>query len=99
MEYVDLCNATAVIQEWKLGKIFPMTWRFLPLMDDLVDIIISRDSDSPILQREVDAVQEWLESNSTFHAMRDNPYHCIGLTLLGGCFLELTLICTSRALS
>lgn len=48
----------------------------------MVDIMMSRDSDTPIIDRETIAVREWLESNYTFHAMRDHPMHCI--EMLGG---------------
>lgn len=50
-------------------------WRFLPLGDRFVDMFISRDLDSYILQREIDAVHAWIESGKTAHIMRDNPYH------------------------
>ncbi|CAG0889113.1 unnamed protein product [Darwinula stevensoni] len=50
-------------------------WRFLPMMDPLVDIFVSRDSDSPLSEREAAAVKEWLESKYIFHAMRDHPHH------------------------
>ena len=83
LEHVDLCNASQIIEQWQLGDLFPMTWRFLPLLDQSVDRLMSRDSDSPILQREVDAVGEWLQSDKTFHAMRDHPLHC-SVQLLGG---------------
>jgi hypothetical protein len=49
----------------------------LPMLDELVDTLMSRDSDSAIYQREVDAVAEWLASNKTFHLMRDHPQHCL----------------------
>ncbi|CAF1684749.1 unnamed protein product, partial [Didymodactylos carnosus] len=35
----------------------------------------SRDLDSALTQRELDAVTEWLKSNKSFHTMRDHPYH------------------------
>lgn len=50
-------------------------WRFLSLGDKFVDILLSRDLDSFILQREVDAVQAWISSGKVAHIMRDNPYH------------------------
>jgi hypothetical protein len=84
LEHVDLCNASQIMDEWQFGDLFPMTWRFFPLLDQSVDRVMSRDSDSPILPREVDAVNEWLQSDKIFHAMRDHPSHCIGLPLLGG---------------
>ncbi|RXG53333.1 hypothetical protein Avbf_19024 [Armadillidium vulgare] len=55
----------------------------LPLGDDQVDVMLSRDLDSEILKREYDAVSEWLNStNKSLHIMRDHPFHCI--TMLGG---------------
>ncbi|CAG0889335.1 unnamed protein product [Darwinula stevensoni] len=58
------------------------TWRFLPGMDPLVDIFLSRDTDSLVIDRERDAVREWLESDSMVHAMRDHPRH--GRHILAG---------------
>ncbi|XP_046638634.1 uncharacterized protein LOC124316732 [Daphnia pulicaria] len=74
--HVDLCNATDIIEKRKLADLFAMTWRWLPLLDDMVDTLMSRDSDSNIIPREKDAVREWLDSNKTFHIMRDHPAHC-----------------------
>ncbi|XP_046632183.1 uncharacterized protein LOC124311857 [Daphnia pulicaria] len=73
--HIDLCNATQIIKNRELSDIFAMTWRWLPLLDDMVDSFMSRDTDSLIIHREVDAVHEWLASNTTFHIMRDHPYH------------------------
>ena len=50
-------------------------WRFLALADDTVDIVLSRDCDSRISEREVSAVNEWFNSDKDFHIMRDHPYH------------------------
>ena len=55
-------------------------WRFLSADSD--DVVLSRDVDSRISQREVDAVNEWLESDKDFHIMRDHPYH--GTQILAG---------------
>ena len=44
--------------------------------------MVSRDADTYIIGREVEAVREWIESDHTFHIMRDHMYHCIAL--LGG---------------
>ncbi|EFX64306.1 hypothetical protein DAPPUDRAFT_305121 [Daphnia pulex] len=75
-DHIDLCNATEIIRNRQLGDLFEMTWRWLPLLDDMVDTLLSRDSDSPVFPREEDAVREWLASNQTFHIMRDHPAHC-----------------------
>jgi hypothetical protein len=43
---------------------------------------MSRDLDSALTERERAAVDVWLASNKSFHAMRDNPHH--GTPMLGG---------------
>lgn len=64
LPHVDLCNTTKVAESREIGRqMFPMTWRFLPLLDNLVDRFLSRDCDSPILLRELEAVQEWYTSH------------------------------------
>jgi hypothetical protein len=60
----------------------PIAWRFLPLGDPTVDVFLSRDLDSSLSVRESAAVAEWEDSNFTFHAMRDHPYHTVAL--MGG---------------
>lgn len=59
-----------------------MFWRFWASEDTDVDIFLSRDCDSRISDREVNAVNEWLESDKDFHIMRDHPYHTV--PILGG---------------
>lgn len=48
-------------------------WRFLATDD--ADIMICRDADSRLSMREVQAVNEWLNSDKKFHIMRDHPQH------------------------
>ena len=62
-------------------------FRYLVMFDPNVDVFISRDVDSIIWRREVDAVTEWLRSNYTFHSMRDNRNH--GVVMLAGKFSKL----------
>ena len=83
--FVDLCNVTRVLEVRNITRpLFPMTWRFLPLMDPLVDHFMSRDSDAMISTREVTAVNKWLtDSDATFHMMRDHPGHC-AVGIIGG---------------
>lgn len=57
-------------------------------MDGMVDVMMSRDADSPLFQREVAAVQEWLASDRTFHVMRDTFHHC-KYYILGGIFKSI----------
>ena len=62
-------------------------WRYLPLLDELVDVFISRDVDSEILDREASAVDDWLKSNLSYHIIRDHPRHCwAAYPILAGLF-------------
>jgi len=57
-----------------------MFWRFFAADSD--DIVLSRDTDSRLNNREKEAVDEWLNSDKDFHIMRDHPYHATHI--LGG---------------
>ncbi len=59
-----------------------MFWRFYPASDPDVSVMISRDCDSRLNTREMEAVNEWLASDNMFHIMRDHPNH--GVPILGG---------------
>ena len=75
---VDFCNASSLGDLGSLSSYIPAKiWRFLPAGDELVDIMASRDLDSPITQRELDAVNEWISSGKAWHAMRDHPMHYV----------------------
>lgn len=52
-----------------------LMWRFLVIDDPNVQRFLIRDCDSVISEREVQAVQEWLDSDSYFHVMRDQYCH------------------------
>jgi hypothetical protein len=57
-----------------------MFWRFYAADD--ADIMISRDCDSRISERDRAAVTEWLASGKQFHIIRDHPAH--STQILGG---------------
>ena len=83
--HVDICVVESVLDLsrshlLKAHQLSPRVWRFLPLLDPMVDLFMSRDAESYIFEREVAAVQEWLNSSAAFHSMRDNINHCINLT-------------------
>ncbi|XP_064122132.1 uncharacterized protein LOC135226463 [Macrobrachium nipponense] len=85
---VDFChvkNLTGGLGDlsWTIGSI----WRVSVLGDPLVTQFLIRDMDSPLLQREIAAVNDWLESRKCFHFMRDNPMHDqpIMAGMWGGC--------------
>lgn len=50
-------------------------WRFAAASDPAVSVMLSRDADSRLSQRERDAVDAWLASDKDFHVMRDHPWH------------------------
>jgi hypothetical protein len=94
---VDLCsvpllverigNKTIPIDPALLTGFNPKMYRYLVMLDPNVDVFVSRDVDSIIWPREVDAVAEWLKSNYTFHVMRDHTYH--GSIILAGIFSQV----------
>merc|ERR1712018_1118233 len=60
-----------------------MLWRFLPLLDQLVDVVLVRDLDSRLSAREAAAVTDWLnDTQFAVHVMRDHPSH--SWPMLGG---------------
>lgn len=65
-----------------------MFTRFIPFDGSVHDRVISRDADSRICQREVDAVNEWIESGKLLHSCRDHVAH--GREINGGMFGLLT---------
>ena len=62
----------------------PRMWRFEPIDDPEVEIMMVRDTDTRFLQRESLAVAEWMKSDKIFHIMRDHPHH--GCVILAGMF-------------
>ena len=50
-------------------------WRFNCFQRKDVEIFCVRDTDSRISQREVDAVEQWIQSGKPLHIMRDHPHH------------------------
>lgn len=71
-----------VIQVNEPGDWRGMFWRFEAAIDPEVEIMLSRDCDSRLSNREASAVEEWLSSPALFHIMRDHPYH--DRSILGG---------------
>jgi hypothetical protein len=59
----------------KDGNFYSTLYRFLPLNEPDVEYFISRDCDSRISYREKFAVYDWINSNKSFHIMKDHPYH------------------------
>ncbi len=59
-------------------------WRFYPTMDESVDILLSRDCDSRITNREMHLVNEWIDSDKELHIIRDHAWH--QMPILAGMF-------------
>jgi hypothetical protein len=60
-------------------------WRFLPIFDPLVDYTLSRDLDSPIIQRETETLDFWVSDEQKkyfFYIARDHIQH--GVPIPGG---------------
>lgn len=76
VDNVDFCNIESLpvkgelYQTWNAKNIVQTIWRWFPIGDSFVNVFSSRDSDSIILQREVDASSQWLASNKPGHIMR-----------------------------
>ena len=72
----DVCPVLTSSEFGDLRKVFGMIWRFLPVLDPSVSVMVSRDLDSRISSREQAVVEEWLDqSNLPFHIIRDHPGH------------------------
>ncbi|XP_064119681.1 uncharacterized protein LOC135224539 [Macrobrachium nipponense] len=80
--HLDLCHTHYLPVLGNISRATARAWRFAVMGDPLVDWYVVRDVDSPILQREVDAVKMWLSSGTCFHVMRDHQFH--GVPMLAG---------------
>lgn len=65
------------------GAFYGMFWRFLANDDENMEVMISRDCDSRLSHREKVAVDEWVNSNYSFHTMHDHYAHR-SVPVLGG---------------
>lgn len=79
-KYED-AGAEVVVVEGGKDNWTGLFWRFYACEDG--DIVLIRDTDSRIRQREVDAVEHWLKTRFDFHAMRDHMEHTT-VPILGG---------------
>jgi hypothetical protein len=50
-------------------------WRFLEIFKDEDQIMICRDSDTRLLEREKKCIDEWIQSDKKFSIIRDHPAH------------------------
>ena len=83
-ELVKLNKTKIIFKSGDLDNCKPMMWRFEAIDDPEVEIMMSRDTDTRIWDREVISVNAWLKSDKLFHIMRDHPYH--KSVIMGGMF-------------
>ena len=60
-DFLDLCDIKTVprsVGTTEASKLFPMLWRFLPTLDAQVEVMMSRDLDSRLTEREAAAVRK-----------------------------------------
>lgn len=63
------------------GHYYGSLWRFLAVDD--ADICIFRDADSVVNERELGAVNEWLDSDYQWHIMHDHRHHTSSKIMAG----------------
>lgn len=78
-------NVIIIFKESNLNTCSPMSWRFESIDHPDVELMLCRDIDTIILEREVIANNEWINSGKTFHIMRDHPHHS-GWPIFAGLF-------------
>jgi hypothetical protein len=79
IEIVSILRENSVslinIKDTIYSNFAPKFWRFLPVFENNYDIIIFRDSDSILTQRESNYVNDWVDSSFDFHIIRDHNLH------------------------
>lgn len=79
-ELSNLGSEIIIMKRKSICKFEGITWRFLAASDS--DIMICRDVDSLLLERDKIAVDEWLKSDKDFHIIRD--YKFPSFRIMGG---------------
>jgi hypothetical protein len=81
LDNVDFCNVEKDVRlkplnfenlnnSYNVDYILERKWRFFAIIDSFVEVFSSRDTDSYVLQREVDSVNFWLDSRKVAHIMK-----------------------------
>lgn len=78
----ELEKTSEVIKLNSIGN-WKLTVERFKAIDEDVECVLFRDTDSRLNNREKAAVDEWLKSNKTLHIMKDHPYHG-GFPILAG---------------
>jgi hypothetical protein len=75
IEQLSEYDNVEIIRMKEDGKNSYMMWRFLPIDDDDVEIMLSRDADSRLSIREKVCVDIFENSDYGFHSIQDNTNH------------------------
>lgn len=75
VEKLEQLDNTQIIKMNEEGEWNSMFWRFFPICDEDVEIMISRDCDSRLSNREKMCVDEFIRSEKYFHSINDHPFH------------------------
>jgi len=78
----ELEKTSEVIKLNSIGN-WKLTVERFKAIDEDVECVLFRDTDSRLNNREKAAVDEWLKSDKTLHIMKDHPYHG-GFPILAG---------------
>ncbi|MPC56312.1 hypothetical protein E2C01_050266 [Portunus trituberculatus] len=70
--HLDMCDVAHLPGFGNVSRSHPRMWRFATMGDPLVRLYMMRDADMPLLQREVDAVNHWLQAGTV---RLPNPQH------------------------
>lgn len=84
-QLMKIKNTKIIFKDNNLLTSKPMCWRFEAIDDENVEIMMPRDTDTRIFEREKLAVDEWLKSGKLIHIMRDHKkFH--NYKIFGGMF-------------
>lgn len=70
IQSIDKPNVEIIIKEQKYNY-HGLLWRFLPMQENH-DVVIVRDVDTRLFQRDKNLVDDWLETPHKYHICRDN---------------------------
>lgn len=80
----ELKNVRIFFKYGDISQLKPRMWRFEAIDHPKVEIMLSRDTDTRLLHREKIYNSQWLQSNKSFHIIRDHPDH--NFHILAGMF-------------
>lgn len=71
---LDLCDVDSIpiglVDKWSGKYLLEKSWRWLPAGDHFVQVFLSRELTACFIERELAAVNEWLDTNKSVHVMR-----------------------------